>query len=178
MEEFIKVNFNCLEIHFLSKKTIKNEYFDVYDVDFSENEFLNIMSKLKQTSYKYFQKEYKEYVHKELEAQYQEDGLKVTHNHMLACDENSLKSFALLYFNKQKLTPINFPSTTDFQKISYVRKLIFRINNRVYINFVTTYDPKNEKTTYSIYINYNHDDNVDINNMKKTINECINLLLA
>jgi hypothetical protein len=178
MEEFPKVNFNCLEIHLLSNKTGNEEYFDIYDINFTEAQFLNIMSKLKETTFKFFQKEYKEYVHKELEAQYQDDGLKVTQYNLLACKENDQGRYISLYLNKQKLTPMNFPSTTDFQKISYVRKLIFRINNRIYINFLTTLDTKTDKTSYSIFINYNHDENVDVHNMKKTINECINLLLA
>jgi hypothetical protein len=176
MEDFPKINFNCLEIHLLSKKTINEEYFDIYNIDFTEGQFLNIMNKLKQTGYKFFQKDYKEYVHKELEAQYLEDGLKVTQSQLIECKNNN-PNFIALFFNKQKLTPMNFPSTTDFQKISYVRKLIFRINNRVYINFLSTIDPKTEKITYSVFINYNHDENVDINNMKKTINECIDLLI-
>ena len=170
MVDFPDSKFNYVEIYLFKEKTDQ-----IYTIDYSESDFYNIMNKCKSTPYRFFQKDYKEYVYKDLEAQYHhEDGIKVARSTLVHYDEKA--KYVVLYFNRQKLTPMNFPSAIKFEKITYVRKLTFRVNNRIYINFVCSLDDETDLKTYSIYLNYNHEENVDMTSTKKTINECIQML--
>jgi hypothetical protein len=162
--------FNYVEIYLVKKKTKL-----IHTIDHSEADFYNIMNKCKKSHFRFFQKDYKEYVYKDLEAQYHEDGLKVARSTLVHYDDE-IPKYTVLYFNRQKLTPMNFPSVNKFEKVTFIRKLIFRVNNRIYINFVCSLDDKTDVKNYTIYINYNHEENVDTTSTKKLINECIELL--
>lgn len=162
--------FNYVEIYLVREKELT-----AYSIDYNQSDFYNIMNKFKTTSFRFFQKDYKEYVYKDLEAQYHDDGMKVAKTTLVHYNDET-PGYITLYFNKQKLTPMNFPSAILFEKVTFVRKLIFRVNNRIYVNFVCSLDDETNMKTYSIYLNYNHEDNVDMTSIKKTINECIQLL--
>jgi hypothetical protein len=70
---------------------------------------------------------------------------------------------------------LNLPSTNRVNDVTYVRKLIFRINNRVYLNFECK-KHNNASYSYSIYLNYNHDNSVDYEASSSTIKKIIEKL--
>lgn len=147
-----------------------------FTIGLNKKIFYQILSKIDSQKFKFFQREHKEYQHKDMACQcFINDETKVFRSTPINISEQ--KNFIIIASNRTKLTLINFPSTKNLQKITYIKKLIFRITNRIYLNFeisVETTDPKEK--IYTIYINYNHEDNVDFNMISKTINEIILLI--
>lgn len=160
-------NSNYIEIKLYKKKSAEN----VYDINFSKDEFYNIMNRLK---YKCYQKDCKQYVSGNL---FYEN----LNNEEVKVYKTEVKNiiikdrYIISFYNKSKLSVLNFESSTNINDINYIRKLIFRVSNRIYINFEIK--KKNNNLVYNIYINYNHDDTVDLSlindsleNIVKTIN--------
>lgn len=167
---------NYYEIIVADKKEILTDTIIKFNVGLSEKNFYEIMSKIDGKKYKYFQREYKEYFHKDLICQcFINDDVKVQRKTPINIDENIDKNIIIAY-NKNKLTLVNFPSTKNLHKISYVKKLIFRVSNRIYINFKISVDAQTKNKNYIIYINYNHDDNVDFNITSTNIKEILEML--
>jgi hypothetical protein len=145
---------------------------DKYDL--GQSKFSKILAKMIQTEYKHFSRQYKEYIIDD----------KVIHNfnneetkvsQIIPIDFFDKKTYRIIGYQKTKLTPLNYPSTTYIYNTSYIKKLIFRISNRIYINFeIALSDSK----TYKIYINYNHDHNVDNTVITKSLTDILTLLLA
>jgi hypothetical protein len=159
-------NCNYYEIVLLSND---NKY------DFGQSGFSKVLAKMSQTTYKHFEKNYKEYIIEDIIVHnYNNEETKVFRNSAKDVIEN--KDHIIIGFQKTKLTPLNYPSTTYIYNISYVKKLIFRISNRIYINFEINLD-KDSYKTYKIYINYNHDNNVDMSQILSQLDELMKLLL-
>lgn len=160
----------------------------VYDIDLSKEQFYKILSSIK--DYKYFQKEYKEYIYSDIVYRILNKNSNNKNNNdlMKVFKQTPLKitnydKFIVIGYNKNKLSILNFPSTTNIDQINYVKTLVFRITNRIYINFNITIDNKTRNKLYSIFINYNHDSNyksdtnIDINEINKTINDILSKLI-
>lgn len=155
------------------------ESVDIYDINLTEEYFLNVLSRLKNPEYKdfkFFQREYKEYTYDDLCCQaHTNDEVKVfkISNIKAIPDNNILK----VESHRTKMTLLNFPSTKDIQQISYVKQLIFRVSNRIYINFKVSIDDLTKQKTYSVYVNYNHDGNVDTNMINDQLKSVLKVLL-
>jgi len=169
---------NYYEIYLINKnqnKIIKNSC-EIYNISLDEQDFYNILSKIDQKKFKFFQKEYKEYINQEHICNiFTNDETRVYDKKNINIIEK--EKFITIASNLNKLTLLNFSSTKNHNKISFVKKLIFRITNRIYLNFeisINTLYPKNK--IYTIYINYNHDDTVDINIINKNINDIVRLI--
>jgi hypothetical protein len=139
---------------------INNNINNIVDTSINKDLFYKILNKFKSDNFKFFQKEYKQYTLSNIYYEnYNNEDVKVTKK--ICNNVNISKKFMTVFYNKNKLTMLNLPSTVKVNDISYIQKLTFRINNRIYLNFQSK---KNNNTIhYSIYINYNHDDNVDTN---------------
>lgn len=59
--------------------------------------------------------------------------------------------------------------------ISYVKKFSFRVNNRIYVNFETYIIDDDEY--FKVYLNYNHEKNVDMDIINKEIDNILSNLL-
>ena len=81
-----------------------------------------------------------------------------------------------IQYEKKKLSIINFPSTRNHHDVSNVRKLTFRLSNRVFLNFEMRSSELGSAKTYNAYVNYNHDTNVDIDTMVKDIQRGVSAL--
>jgi hypothetical protein len=151
-----------------------------YNIGISEQKFYEIMNKIDmKKNIKYFQREYKEYILKDLVCQrFINDEVKVIRKIPLNVSElnTNVNNFIQVSYNKTKLTLVNFDSIKNLHKVSYIKKLIFRISNRIYINFEISIDSKTKNKNYLVYINYNHDDNVDFNITNRCINDIIDML--
>lgn len=90
-------------------------------------------------------------------------------------DTNGLN---IIVYDKKKVPVIMFPSTTSVHSVKYVRKLIFRVNNRVYVNI------QEEKVAddmtdmyYRAYINVNYSDGIDSSDITQKLS-CILAVLS
>jgi hypothetical protein len=140
----------------------------------SEDIFYEKMSRLSNENYKYFQKEYKQYISENMYYQnLNNEDVSVFKSECKQVDE--YPKYMIAYNTRTKLSLMNFASSIKINSISYVRKLIFRITNRIYINFeVKKY---NDNLSYLIYINYNHDTSVDIEVINKELYNILKLIL-
>lgn len=163
---------SCNYIEFVIKGNHSNEENHI-NVSLTEQEFLSFLEKVKMP--KYFKKHSKCYqfnnivfensFNQEMKV-YAKDIVKVD-----ATDSNIVCS----YCKKEKQPFHTFPSTSKLNTCYYSKKIIFRFHNRVYLNFETIgYLPETNNVYYKIYINYNHDENVDL----KSISQCIESVLS
>jgi hypothetical protein len=173
---------NYFELYLLAKKgnrAHESLSFQMYDVNHDENSFFNILAKLKKAEYKYFQKEYKEYHQKNVCRQsYTNDEVRVFKTNTVQSQSVYDEAFLAVTQYRTKLTLLNFPSSLSIDAVSYVKQLIFRVSNRVYINFKISLDQFTKEKAYTIFINYNHEDNVDLVSVKKQIERVVQWLAS
>jgi hypothetical protein len=167
---------NYYEI-FLSPQINKKNYglLEEIDVNISKNDFYNMLSILKaaNTDYKVFEKEYKEYVYSDVIVHnYNNDVTRVFKNTVLQIKNN--EQLFVISYHRSKMTFLSVPSTTVIYEINYIRKLIFRVNNRIFINFQCTLSQDDIKT-YSVYINYNHESNMDPISVQTALKKLISI---
>lgn len=172
VEIYITSNTNCL----LDGRLV------VHDVNLDKENFYQVLTNMKmyKNDVKVFQKEYKEYVISDVVSQVypQNDEVKVYKKKCFSIETiNKYPNTRMVCSNRNKLTLLNFPSTKNIQDSTYVKTLIFRISNRIFVNFcVTTKESAQEKFTYTVYINYNHEDSVDTTLVNTTLDELITTL--
>jgi hypothetical protein len=139
------------------------------------SQFVRILDKIKMA--RYFKKHTKCYKYGNLTYSnaFNED-IKVTAMNTLHVD-NTDKDIMVCYGKKEKQPYHMFPSSKSLDSCFYSKKLVFRFHNRVYLNFETvSYIPRiedEEHTLFKVYINYNHDTNVDI----ESIRQCVQSIL-
>lgn len=154
-------------------KAEKHDGLHVLEVAVTKQQFEEMMSRLVKRDYKYFQKEYKEYNYGEVLVQNynnKETRILRLNNNIILKNQKML----MLGYQKSKLTFLNIPSTTNIFDINYVKRLIFRITNRVFINFQCNMDEAGDKT-YMIYLNYNHESNIDPEGINDTIKTVLDI---
>lgn len=165
---------NYFEIYLTSglKEVGKQNDLKIFQTALSKAEFEELMSRLVKRDYKFFQKEYKEYNYGDVIVQNFNNTetriVRLSTQRMMKNDK-----CLMVGYQKSKLTFLNVPSTTNIFDIYYVRRLIFRITNRIFINFQCNMDEDGNKT-YLAYINYNHESNIDpegINTSLRTVLE-------
>lgn len=153
-----------------------NDEFEIIDIGLSSEQFYKMLGNMKTSEFKFFQKEYKEYTHKDITCQsYVNDETKVFKRKHLSLQKYD--EYVLFKSMRQKLTLLNFPSTKNLQQVMYVKKLIFRVSNRIYINFQISIDMNQQQKCYAVYINYNHEENVDVQLVNKSLGDIITILL-
>jgi len=129
--------------------------------------FTDHMKKIK--SHKYFGRESKCYMFNDLVYEnsfYNE--VKVYSKRLIGVQEFCNK-VAACYYTKEKQPYHAFPSTDKVNCVYYLKKLIFRLHNRLYLNFEVQYYPHTSSSVYKIYLNYNHDKSVDSDSVKQII---------
>jgi hypothetical protein len=85
-------------------------------------------------------------------------------------------NFKVLSYHKEKLPYHVFPSTHMLHSVSYVNKATFKLNNRVFLNFERKKYENSDVFYNKIYINYNHDNNVDLATIEQALNDAIRLI--
>ena len=171
---------NYYELSFKPKNqlNIKSDNFIIYDTNLSFNDFQTYLFRMKNTTYKYFQKEYKEYLYDNITNQnYNNEEIKISKQNALTNKIININNndIVIIGYQKIKQSVLNYPSTTKIYYSSYVKKMIFRINSRIFLNFSISLHNDNTKT-YRVYLNYNHDNKVDLDISNKNITEIINIL--
>lgn len=157
-------------------KTKEQDGLSVLEVGVSKNEFEEMMSRLTKKDYKFFQKEYKEYNYGDVLVQNYNN----TETRIIRLSSNVMmknEKLLLVGYHKSKLTFLNVPSTTNIFDINYVKRLIFRITNRVFINFQCNMAEDGTKT-YMVFINYNHESNIDPEGINVTLKTILDIFDA
>lgn len=79
-------------------------------------------------------------------------------------------------FNREKASFHTFPSMSHAHSVAYVNAVVFKFHNRVFLNFE---EKKHEDgaVTRRVYINYNHDDNVDIPSISRRVRHAMDIIM-
>ena len=146
---------------------------DLYSL--GQSAFAKLLANMTATNYKSFEKQYKEYIIDDIIVQnYNNQETKILR--LTPKDIIDRITYRIIGYQKSKLTALNHPSTTYIYNTLYIKKLTFRISNRIYINFEIALD-KDEEKTYKVYINYNHDTNVDMSVITEQLKGLMHLFL-
>lgn len=154
-------------------------YDESYDYDIKEKDFLRILTHLKNTDLQCFQKHYKEMVYHDLsyEVLTQTNSINVVKKISKGIDTNWVDDMVVTVWHKTKVPFHMFPSTTDISSICFVSKAIFKVSNRVFINFEIKKYQDNPTISFSkIFINYNHDENVDCSKSYEHVEKALRYL--
>lgn len=149
---------------------------DVNDtvIDIGKEKFIDFLKKISNNNLKYFQKEYKEYHYGDIVYQnYNNEEIKVTKTTPI--ETVTAKGCLRIGCIRQKLNIINVPSNANADVIYYVKHLIFRFTSRIYLNMIVKKDTEGHES-FSVYINYNHDSNVDIPRVNESLNKIIKMV--
>ena len=157
-------------------KTDDPESHKTYDIGLSRKDFRNLLSAIAKSNLniKPFQKEYKEYIYDDVIVHNYKNTETHIFRHTPICIQPA-SSGLLIGYQKNKLTFLNVPSTRNIYDIQYVKKLIFRVNNRILVNFQSSVTLNQEKT-YTVYINYNHENNIEQDSVQNNIESLMKLL--
>ena len=141
-----------------------------WKTDIGEANFKAALQHFSKFATKANQREYKEICYDDIIYQnhYQEE-LKVFR--LVPITHTEEKGHVQIQYQKQKLSLVNVPSTASPHSIAYVRQLTIRFSNRVFLNFVVKAPASTQKQEYSVYVNYNHDPNVDSAVTKRQLDE-------
>lgn len=90
----------------------------------------------------------------------------------------SLIPLGVLNYSSKQIKPIHkFPSTTELYEKTLEEKVVFKINNRLFVNFsTTTYKSDPNKKYCYIYMNYNNSDKCDVKMNVTTIMDICSIL--
>lgn len=136
--------------------------------------FYALMYKMMDTQYKYSHKQYRELIVGDvhyLNHKNEEVGVFSITTHAV---ENIDDKFCMFVQQKNKHSILSLSSSRKIYNDSVVRKMVFRISNRVFVNF--EHGMTDDSKYYKIFVNYNHDTGVDINNAINTIKKTMALL--
>lgn len=166
-------HFDVLEIVYIPNLT-NGKY------DLSEQEFTSWLSKARRLGLRPFDVDTKEYFDKNMVMTRKiEQGAcvetKVFQTSTL--DVIDVQPFyRYIYSNKKKLSPVAFPSTKDHDAVVRKRRTVFRVNNRIYLNFEQEI-PENGQGSYKkIYINFNNGKDADLKESMDTIDNLLRRL--
>lgn len=169
--DFDNESVNYYEITLLNSYNPNIKY---YDVNLSKEKFKQIMQKAAIKNLKFFQKQYTEEVWNNVHFQNDKnEDLKIIKKECITSKVVDTQ-FVVIGFNKVKMSLLNMPSTTDIFSFNITTRLTLRLSNRVYINFETK--RIDDQDYFKVYINYNHDKNVDTVTTHKQIQQAISLL--
>lgn len=181
LEDFIITNTkpdnysNYFEFH-ICNSTYHNldDTLGIYNTSLDRQQFYKFMYKMMDGNYRYHQKQYKEvFVGDVCYQNYKNEEMSIHNIQTNTVESISDKMFAIAQ-TKNKLSILSVPSTLNIYSENMIRKLIFRISNRVFVNFENGMTD-NEKY-YKVFVNYNHDKDVDVNVVVKNINDVLDKL--
>lgn len=73
---------------------------------------------------------------------------------------------------KNKMAYHTFPCTPQLHDMCHVERLVYRLHNRVFLNFEKQTPEEQQRLLppiYKIYINYNHDPSVELSSIRQSI---------
>lgn len=166
---------NYFEIH-LCNSTYTNidTNVGIYTTSLDRERFYNLMYKMMDTNYRYHQKQYKEvFIGDVCYQNYKNDEMSIHNIQTNTIESITDKLFAIAQ-TKNKLSILSVPSTLNIYSENVIKRLIFKISNRVFINFENGIT--DNKKYYKVFINYNHDKDVDISVVLRNIKDALDTL--
>lgn len=158
--------------------SINSNNLSTFDINVPEEQFVKLLHVIMSRYHNHFEKLFQcilrsdlvleNYAEKKDINSYKKEVIKTEHRN---------NNIIVLHYNRNKIPFHMFDSNTDINSLYYCRRLTFRVLNRVYINFDTQLY-SDETIVRKIYVNYNHDDNVDMENINMTINTILNILTS
>ena len=150
----------------------------VFDVNIDEQVFMSKLKRIGSRFHKAFEKTFKCYMHRDMILEdFEEDGVKIYKKDLIVADTKIASNVLTTCYKKHKVPFHIFPSTTDINGVFFCKRLTFRISNRLYINFDQhRYPDDPSKVIRKVFVNYNHDDNVDLDNIKLTLDTILQIL--
>lgn len=181
IEDFIITNTqqdnysNYFEFH-LCNSTYTNidNVVGIYNTSLDRERFYNLMYKMMDTNYRYHQKQYKEvFIGDVCYQNYKNEEMSI-HNIQTNIVESITDKLFAIAQTKNKLSILSVPSTLNIYSENIIRRLVFRISNRVFVNFENGIT--DSKKYYKVFINYNHDKDVDVSVVTRQIKDALNTL--
>lgn len=138
--------------------------------------FYSLMYKFMDTNYKQHQKQYTETVIEDVHYQNFKNEEMSVYSVVTNAVETVDNKVCVLMQNRNKLSILSVPSTLKIYSDNLVRKMTFKISNRVFVNFEHGVDKK--ERYYKVYVNYNHDKDVDVQNAITMIKNALSILMT
>ena len=170
-----KTDIDCIEIFIQIKmEQPKWNYVEyiVYDdsnsselalnTDLSDEQFHHLMSKMSRAPYKYFGKQCKVYYNGSyVYENHDQKEIKTYSKTAIDYQVDKARSIVKVFYAKDKIPFHTFPASTKMNAVSCIKKITFRVHNRIYINFQFEKLDGSPNYRKKVYINYNHDANLD-----------------
>lgn len=137
--------------------------------------FGRLLQNIRTKGHPLFQKHCKQYINRNIYMEtYDNNQIKVyKQKYVMAGDVSD--SLKVVVYSNEKQPYHMFPTSKQMHSIAYVSKAICKINNRVFVNFERK-QFNDAEVYFKIYINYNHDHNVDLANIQTALNVAISLI--
>lgn len=173
----INAGSNYIKIVLQSHKNVKDDESSNQciqkNTSLSRDEFYDYLRKIMQMSYKYSQKQFKELVignthYYNFNNQEVQVYSETTNN---VAEISNTNTYIAVAQNRSKLSILGFPSTRNIYVENVKRRLTFRITNRIFVNF--EHGEEDGTIFYNIYLNFNHDKDVDVENAIGTIEKVL-----
>lgn len=147
---------------------------DEFPISIDSDVFYKVLKSFKHL--KCFQNDYKQFTIGDIICQkYTNDQIKIYKQNFNFTYRRD--KFVVIGSNKVKLSLLQYPSTNNIMDKEYIKKLIFRVTNRIYVNFEISLSEGKEKV-YMIYINYNHESKVDDSNVVEQVDKLIQSMVS
>jgi hypothetical protein len=172
------IDYNYVEIVKINK--IK-QHETLFDISFSEDQFIESFLKIKEKYPRYFQKHSTKYLYDSLELYIDKSTNDINEKSTNVYDINMIynetvnNKFVVSYYQKKNLPEHTFPSTTNIIDKIDIKRYSFKITNNIFINFECCQYLDGDIYKY-IYINYNVNKTNDFNDINNIINDIISIL--
>ena len=173
-------NTNYVEVSLFCKEDKQDDEYSIFNNIVTEKLFYETMQKMNNIKYQiFFQKQRTEYTYLNMDMIYDVQTMNYNvYSKSLNFFEYSKNNNFLINYIKKNSEPIyKFPSTDNINNIKDTTVLIFKITNRLYVNFEVAKVRNKENPEYRIYINYNHGKDGDIKLIENLTNNIIKNLV-
>ena len=185
-------DFNYLEVNLVNSyfnKNIKNKenkenqvnkenpHLNIIDINWDDKSFNSMLMKfINDYGLKPFEKKFRILKHNDKNLIYSINDNKFSVNRQRFLSYNKNANYILIKYQKENIPPVNFPSTNIIHDMYYINKIIFKVSNRIYINFEVKkkFKEGNTEIFRRIYINLNNDKkNLDNSSINEKLEETI-----
>lgn len=153
----------------------------IIEYNFNETQFAEKMTKLTFKNIKFYERKVKQYLKDDLYYEVilnHKDEISDIRSYTKIATEYVLEKPNVLKvcFEKHKKPIHAFSSSYDMHDIVYIKRLTFRVSNRVFVNFETGKGVDDTTPYRKVYINANFDGNVDVDFIQSEILQYVALL--
>lgn len=79
-----------------------------------------------------------------------------------------------LHMERKKVASVLFPSTCNIHRTTFFRKLVFRVNHRIFVNFVQEKEQGSDQTHFKVFVNFNSAKDIDVTEQMNIMNKVVN----